>query len=99
MVMRDDSCSRGCGFESLCHIMDGEFFTLISCKNCVVCSKIPKINKKEAAMALLKKPFVKIKLANCNWLRQAQQAANFGQILKNIFAKLTFICLVANILD
>ena len=50
-------------------------------------------------MALLKKPFVKIKLANCNWLRQAQQAANFGQILKNIFAKLTFICLVANILD
>ena len=27
VVMGDDSWSRGCGFESLCRIMDAEFFT------------------------------------------------------------------------
>ena len=47
MVMGDDSCSKGCGFESQRRIMDRYFFTLICCKNCIVCLKRPKINKKE----------------------------------------------------
>ena len=25
VVMGDDSCSRGCGFESQCHILDGHY--------------------------------------------------------------------------
>ena len=32
MVMGDDSCLRGCVFESRCHIPDGHFFTLICVK-------------------------------------------------------------------
>ena len=39
MVMGDDSCSKGCGFESRRHILDGHFFTFICCKNCNVCLK------------------------------------------------------------
>ena len=44
----DDSCSRGPRFKSQRHILDGHCFTLICCKNCIVCLKRPKINKKEA---------------------------------------------------
>ena len=33
MVMGDDSCSRGRGFESRRHILDGHFFTFICSKN------------------------------------------------------------------
>ena len=44
VVMGDDSCSKCCGFESWLRILDGHFFTLISCNNCIVCLKIPKIN-------------------------------------------------------
>ena len=50
MVMGGDSRSEGCGFESRCHILDGHFFTLICCKNCIVCLKRPKINEKEAGV-------------------------------------------------
>ena len=32
VVMGDDSCLRGCVFESRCHIPDGHFFTLICVK-------------------------------------------------------------------
>ena len=32
VVMGEDSCSEGRGFESRCHILDGHFFTLICCK-------------------------------------------------------------------
>ena len=56
MVMGDDSYSRGCGFESRCRILDGHFFTFICCKNCIVCLKRPKINKKEAGVG----PFLKL---------------------------------------
>ena len=49
-VMGDDSCSKGCGFESQGHILDGHFFTLICYKNCIVCLKRPKINEKEAGV-------------------------------------------------
>ena len=48
MVMGRDSRSEGHGFESQHCILDGHFFTYICCKNCNVCLKRPKINKKEA---------------------------------------------------
>ena len=41
VVMGDDSCSRGCGFESRRRILNGHFFTF-------VCLKRPKINRKKA---------------------------------------------------
>ena len=50
VVMRGDSHSIGCGFESWRHILDGRdiFFTSICCKYCIVCLKRLKINEKEA---------------------------------------------------
>ena len=44
--MGNDSCSRGCEFESQRHILNGHFFTLICCKNCIDCLKRQKINEK-----------------------------------------------------
>ena len=56
MVMGGDSRSEDRGFLSQHHILDGhEIFTVICCKNCIVCLKIPKINKKEAGIG----PFLK----------------------------------------
>ena len=55
MVMGEDSCSKGCGFESQHHILGVHFFTYICCKNCnVVCLKIPKQTIKEAGVGPLK---------------------------------------------
>ena len=52
-------CSEGRGFESQHRILDGYFFTLISCKNCnEICLKRPKINEKEAGVGL-KRPNIK----------------------------------------
>ena len=49
MVMGDDSCLRGCRFKSRRHILGGhDIFTLVCCKNCIVCLKRLKINEKEA---------------------------------------------------
>ena len=53
VVMGDDSCSNGRGFESRRRILDGHFFTFICCKNCNVCLKRPKINKKRPGLAHL----------------------------------------------
>ena len=51
-------CSRGRGFESWRCIQDGhDIFTLICCKNSIVCLKRPKINEKEAGVG----PFFKKK--------------------------------------
>ena len=55
MVMGQDSCLKGCGFESRHCILDGHFFTLICCKNCSDCLIRPKINEKEARVG----PFLK----------------------------------------
>ena len=55
MVMGDNSCLKGCEFESWRCIMDGHFFTLICCKNCIVCLIRLKINEKEARVG----PFFK----------------------------------------
>ena len=52
VVMGDDSCSRGHGFESRSHILDGIFSTLIRCKNCNdVSLESTKINKKWPGLA------------------------------------------------
>ena len=55
MVMGGDSCSKGCGFESQHHILDGHFVTYICCKNCNNFGK-DEISEKEAGDGpLLKK--------------------------------------------
>ena len=51
VVMGDDSCLRGCGFENRHRILNGHFFTLICCKNRIVCLKRLKINKKRPGLA------------------------------------------------
>ena len=56
--MGDDSCLRGRGFEIQQHIMDGHFFGLICCKNCIVCMKRPKMNNKVAEVCTFKKNWV-----------------------------------------
>ena len=53
-ALGDDSCSKGCGFESW-HLILDDFFTLICCKKCIVCLKRPKINEKETGVG----PFFK----------------------------------------
>ena len=58
--MGDDSSSRGHGFKSQCHILDGHLFTLISCKNCIVFLKRPKINEKEAVVGQFKKIIIQL---------------------------------------
>ena len=66
VVMGDDSCLKGRGFESWRHILDGHFFTLICCKNCIVCLKRQKINEKEAGVGpfLKNSYFVQLKVAD-----------------------------------
>ena len=44
MVMGGDSCSKGRGFESRHHTLDGHFFTLICCNDIFLLR--PKINNK-----------------------------------------------------
>ena len=62
MVMGDSSCSNGCGFKSRRHILDGHFFTLICCKNCIVCLFEKTKNKqKEAGVG----PFTKKIMNEC----------------------------------
>ena len=53
--MGDDLCSRGRGFESGHHILDGHFFALTFCKNCIVCLKRPKIKKRVQGWLFFKK--------------------------------------------
>ena len=62
MVMGVDSRSKGRGFESQRRILDGHFFTLICCKNCIVYLKRPKINEKEAGVGPIFKKKRSIKL-------------------------------------
>ena len=52
VVMGRDSRSKGRGFESRHHILDGHFSHIHSCcKNCnSVCLKRPKINEKQAGV-------------------------------------------------
>ena len=46
MVMGDKSCLRGHGLESRRRILDGQFFTFICFKNCIVCLKKTKNKRK-----------------------------------------------------
>ena len=59
MVMGDDSCA-GRGFESRRCILDGHMDIFhIDCKNCIVCLKRPKINKKRGQGWPIKKTISK----------------------------------------
>ena len=52
VVMGDDSCPRGHGFECRHSILDGlDIFHVYLLLNCIVCLKIPKINEREAGLA------------------------------------------------
>ena len=62
MVMGGDSHSKGRGFESRHHILDGHFSHIFVVQICNVCSKRPKINEKEARVG----PFLKIKECLCS---------------------------------
>ena len=57
MVMGDNSCLKGCGFESQRRKLDGHFFTLICCKNCIICLKKTKnkLKKRPGLAHFLKK--------------------------------------------
>ena len=55
VVIGDNSCSRGRGFESQRRTLDGHLLTLICCKNCIVCLKRLKINEKKSGVG----PFFK----------------------------------------
>ena len=63
--MGEDSCSKGHEFKSWRRVLDGYFFTLICCKNCIVCLKRQKRKEKEARVG----PFKKIlkDLGGRNW--------------------------------
>ena len=52
VVMGRDSHSKGHGFESWHHLLDGHFFTYICCN---LCLKRPKMNEKEAGVGPFKK--------------------------------------------
>ena len=71
MAMGRDSRSEGRGFVSRHSILDGHFFIYICCKNCIVCLKRRKINKKEAGVG----PFLK----KIDWL-------NLYKLGKKLFA-------------
>ena len=55
VVMGVDSRSKGRGFESQRRILDGHFFTLICCKNCIVCLKKTENKRKRGLAQFLKK--------------------------------------------
>ena len=75
VVTRDISWSRGRGFESQYRKLDGQFFTLICCKNCIACLKRLKINKKWPGMT----HFLK-KLYNADL-----QSMCFGNINRSLY--------------
>ena len=54
MVMGGDSCSKGRGFESQRHILDGHFFTFICCIDCNVCLKRRNKQKRGRGWPILK---------------------------------------------
>ena len=67
MVMVRDSHSKGRGFDSRRRILDGYFSHFIHCKNCKVCLKRPKINKKEARVGPFKKISGRIPVLKLNF--------------------------------
>ena len=79
--------------------MDMTFFTLICCKNCIVCLKKTKINKKEAGMAhILKKSQLYLLFCSISFsaddhrpsrdvlLKKRQQEQLFGNLIQNCSA-------------
>ena len=68
MVTGGDSCSKDCGFESLHHILDGQFFTFICCKNCNVCLIRKNPKKRQVVAHFLKKYFKNVYLLLCAFI-------------------------------
>ena len=58
VAMEEDSCSEDCGFKSQHHILDGNFFTYICCKNVMFVWK-EETNEKEAVDGPFKNTFLK----------------------------------------
>ena len=73
MVMGDDSCSKGRGFESRRRILDGHFFTLICCKNCnnVCLKKTENKQKRGRGWPILKKKQFSYMGSGCNSVGRA----------------------------
>ena len=80
VVMGDSSCSKGCGFELRCCIMDGIFFTLICWKNCIVCLKRLKKQKRDRGWHYLKKQVKKfgLELESAKIVKSIQLVVDFG---------------------
>ena len=89
MVMGGDSCSEARGFESQGSILDGHFFTLICCKNCIVCLKRRKINEKEAGVGPFKKLLYPSLNKNLGFLKFQRNCKKYLQI-SSLLEKLNF---------
>ena len=62
------------------YLLDGHFFTLISCKKLLVCLKRPKINEKEAGVG----PFLKKPASENTQLKNAVDLEPFCQLERSI---------------
>ena len=71
-------CSKGCGLEYWCPILGGHFFTLICCRNCIVCLKRPKINEKEARVGPFKNIFMCLLFWQPDFLRKLLTSKSFS---------------------
>ena len=78
---------RGCGFESWCRRMDMKFFTLICCKNCIVCLKRPKINGKEAGVGPFFKKDSKLLSPDIILLKTSLSTTRYSVLTSFLFSK------------
>ena len=86
VVMGGDSCSKGHEFESLRQILDGHYFTLICCKNCIVWLKRPKITEKEAGVGPFFKKMIRwsMMIEQTSFIRAGFTFCCFHRIRTNI---------------
>ena len=82
-----DSCLKGCGFESQHRILVGHFFTLICCKNCIVCLKRPKINGKEAGVGPFFKKDSKLLSPDIILLKTSLSTTRYSVLTSFLFSK------------
>ena len=98
VVMGDDSCLKGCGFKSRRRIPTGwtfwHFFTVISCKNCIVYFKRPKINKKSPGLAQFLK-IGKILFFRLVTTTSHKRRSQFSCIVQRKVAQYIVICIAA----
>ena len=79
VVIGDDSCLTGHGFESLCHILDGHFFTLICCKTCIFVWKDRKWMKKRPRLA----HFIRFTSLCTNWFHITDISGSQRKLIPN----------------